>query len=757
MADRPNKPSSSAKSDREKLLERRLARSEAAREEAEALLHSKSRSLAAAQQLLQQKETHLLEQVNRQTLSLISAQKLAKVATFHGDESQRFTGSENFAEVIGSRTPITSFEQFAKMVHPLDRVDAFKVAYSAQKGELIGKQIVGDFRFLGHDDKTRWIRWAVTQNQSSKGAGYFGYGAIRDITEERQAERQEQLLLKLSERRAKQLEKISEDLRATRAEEKKKSNQLEKRVVEMEMMSADLDDARAKAVAADRSKSRFLAMMSHDIRTPLNAILATLELLSISDLDDDQSNKVELARQSSDQLLFLLADIIEIARTDGWKLELELKEFQLSKLIIQAAETWRPLAAKKSLTISTHIPEKNHDYLVSDPTRVRQLIDNFVSNAVKYTSEGKIHITAETYPDQTGHGVRISVSDSGPGISEDIQSNLFEDFDRGDVNNDLIEGTGLGLSICKRIATAMGGEIGVDSKVGQGSSFWVRLPVSIGDGSQIFNNERKVADVKEFSIDGKAPRLLVAEDVEANQIVLVSLLENLGCETVVVDDGSKVIDALDAQRFDGIFMDVWMPTNGIDTTKRIRAHPSHNSIPIYGVTAFAADEERAAILASGMNGVIAKPINLDGLTYALEQICEANETAIEDHHIVQSMPDLATPEFIDLEKFREQVSAIPPNRRESLIEAVVSDIESWTDRFCNSWVAMEEKEVSAAHHALRGICNGFGAYPLLEKLESIRQKESLGDSTALLPIENIRTETINTLRRLDQKADRRKE
>lgn len=755
MAQRSNRSSSGAKSDREKLLERRLARSEAAREEAEQLLHAKSRSLAAAQGLLQQKETQLLEQVNRQTLSLITAQTLAKVATYHGDESQRFTGSENFADVVGSKTPVTSFNQFAKMVHPLDREEAMKIALSAEKGELVDKQVVGDFRFLGHDGRTRWLRWAVTQNQSNKGVGFFGHGAIRDITEERQAERQEQLLLKLSERRARQLEKTSEDLRNARADEKKKSRQLEQRVIEMEMMSAELDDARAKAVAADRSKSRFLAMMSHDIRTPLNAILATLELLSITDLDADQAKKLELAHQSSDQLLFLLADIIEIARTDGWKLELELGEFHLPQLVEQAADTWRPLAAKKNLVISTQISPQSEDFLISDKTRVRQLIDNFVSNAIKYTSEGNINITAKTIIDPTGSAMEFTVSDTGPGIPKDIQARLFDDLDRGDVDSDLIEGTGLGLSICKRIAKAMGGEIGVESQVDIGSKFWVRLPVTVGDGSSASENRLQKPSIRQFNIDDRVPKLLVAEDVEANQIVLTSLLENLGCESVVVDDGSKVIGALESESFDGIFMDVWMPTNGMEATKQVRANKIHQEIPIFGVTAFAGDEERAAILASGMDGVIAKPINIAGLTYALDQICGSTSSTI-DEHADGTVPDLSNPEYIDVEKFREQLLAVPMERREILIGAVVSDIETWSRKFQRSWVAEDKNGVSAAHHALRGICNGFGAYSLLEKLDSIRQTETLGDGVVLLPIADIEQQTISALRRTSQVADRRR-
>lgn len=740
--------------DREALLERRLARSEAARAEAEQLLETKSRHLAETEVVLLQKEEQLLERVNRQTLSLISAQKLADVATFHGDEDKRFIGSNNFADVIGSKTPVTSFEQFAKMVHPQDHEEAMAVLSAADRWELVDKNVERDFRFCDDYGKVRWLRWSVTQSQSADGQRFFGYGAVRNITKERKAERQEHVMLKLSQRRAEQLQNLSIDLKKAREEEEQKSLLLGQRLADMEIMGVALESARAEAVAANQSKSRFLAMMSHDIRTPMNAILATLELLSISDLTPDQFKKVELARNSSDQLLFLLADIIEYARTDGWKFALKMQELELPSLIEKAVDTWQPLASKKKLDISVKYSPDCPEFILSDPTRIRQIIDNFISNSIKYTNDGQIIVEAETLSRDDRNFLKLSIIDSGPGIEPDIQNRLFEDFHRGDAAESEIEGTGLGLSICRRIVKAMDGDIGVDSEIGQGSSFWFIVPVITSDGSQLASIKMPSVAPNRIEIAGRAPKILVAEDVEANQIVIVAMLETMGCEAVVVDDGSKVLDALNQQPFDGILMDVWMPTNGTDATRQVRASKQHANIPIYGVTAFAADDERSAILASGMDGVISKPINLAGLHYAIGQICGlAGEISPSNPDNPKSVPNFGRVEFVDIEKLREQLFSVPESRRKLLIDAVCDDLRNWHKKFEQAWLEQDEAGVKSAHHALRGVCNGFGAFSLLEKIDSVHQKGKIGQEEDILPICDLLDFTVDAINRFDPGSD----
>ena len=739
------------------LLQRRLARSEAARTEAEQLLETKSRSLAIAQDLLRQKEEQLLEHLNRQALSLVSAQNLANVATFYRDEDRKFTGSDNFGDVIGTKRLVTSLEEFAGMVHSHDHAEAMEILVAASKGLLINKNVERDLRFYDDYGQLRWLRWSVTQRRSADGVRFFGYGAVRNITSERQAERQNRVQRKLSERRARQLQNLTDKLSEAREEEKAKSEQLAQRVAEMEKMGAALEEARATAVSADRSKSRFLAMMSHDIRTPMNAVLATLELLSITDLKPEQLKQVELARHSGDQLLFLLADIIEYARADGWQMNIDIRELNLPELVEKAADTWRPLARKKKLEIRTYLASDCPEHILTDPTRSRQMIDNFISNAIKYTSDGQIDLRAEIISEADNLFLKVSVSDSGDGIPQNVQKSLFEDFDRGNAHNSEIEGTGLGLSICKRIVKAMDGQIGVESEVGKGSMFWFTIPFTVSDGASLAAKDAQAVVPQKFLINGRQPKLLIAEDVEANQIVIGAMLENMGCETVIVDDGSKVMAALDREEFDGILMDVWMPMNGMEATRHVRASYKHGKIPIFGVTAFAADSERTAVLSSGMDGVISKPINLAGLHYVVGQICGRDvQPAVDQSDTEKSVPDFVEVMFLNQTKFEEQLDAVPEARRTALVEAVSNDIEKWCERFANAWKAKDQDGIQAAHHALRGICTGFGAYSLLEKIDSMRQHSQLGAEAELLSLQDVLDYTLTALRRSDQAADQRR-
>lgn len=737
------------------LIERRLARSEAARIEAEQLLETKSRSLAASNDALLQKEEKLLEQVNRNTLSLVSAQNLADVGTFHGDASQRFYGSENFADVVGSKTPITSFEQLAAMVHPLDRAEAFKILYSATQWGLVDQDVKRDVRFIDKDGQVRWLRWSVTQHQSQDNASYSGYGAVRDITRERKAERQQQLLRRLTERRYKQVKKLSDDLQKSQSEEQAKSEQLAQRLKETEVLGKALEEARATAVAANKSKSRFLAMMSHDIRTPMNAILATLEMLGISELNSVQRKQLELARTSSDQLLFLLADIIEYARTDGWRIALNPQVIAVSDIVTKIADTWQPLARKKRLKINTNIGDDCPKHMMIDATRVRQVIDNFVSNAIKYTNDGDIFISATTIVQGSDWQLKIDVRDTGDGIAPDLQSRLFEDFNRGLNANSEIEGTGLGLSICRRVIDAMGGTIGLESEIGQGSNFWFSIPVLISDGTAQAKASDTPQDMPSLSIDDRKPKLLVAEDIEANQIVISAMLDRLGCESKIVGDGLLVLKALTEEQFDGILMDVSMPNmDGMEATQTIRIGVNQPNIPIFGVTAFAANEERTTILASGMNGLVPKPINLAGLHQVIAQICSASGDLDDDNKTAEiSLLELQTTKFIDVAKLQEQLNGVPQARRSNLVDAIANDLTHWSSQFSIAWVADDTAELARAHHALQGICKGFGASALLEKIDIMRQETDIRLEKELLLVEDILQSTIKSLRQSSQSHD----
>ncbi len=723
------------------LLKRRLKRSEMAREEAESLLESKSRRLSKLDDQLRQKEEELIRKVDQTQQYLVNAQRLANVATFHIDEDVRFVGSLNFSKIVGSKSEVNNIRQLRAMVHRRDIDDIDAIIKNAMLGGLIGNALEHDVRVLDDYGRIRWLRWSAQQIVNADNGKVDCYGAVRDITVERRAERHEKTLLALSERRYKQLQKMSA--------------QLSDRVKAMEMMSNALRDAREVAIRANKSKSRFLAMMSHDIRTPMNAILATLELLSLSKLDEVQKRQLKLVQNSGDQLLFLLADIIEYARSDGWLIEIEAQPIAVDTVISNTADTWRQLAHKKDLDIQTDIKMDGGNYIKTDPTRVRQLLDNLISNAIKYTDNGIITISATIKSDKDDNILRVSVSDTGDGISESVQQMLFEDLERGEHQDDLnIQGSGLGLSICRRIVYAMNGDIGVESKLNQGSMFWFEIPVKTTNEEDYLYNQVSEKTIQTLLANGRRPKLLIAEDVAANRMVLTSMLEKLGCDYEIAIDGRQAVEITQLHKFDAILMDVSMPRmNGMEATKEIRSQGKET--PIIAVTAFAADDEKEAIMASGMDGLISKPISISSLYQSLETIfCGADNNDLHrylgngenDNHNRASVPDFDVIDYIDTEKLHHQLISVPPEMRVKLQEAIVDDLGNWFRRFQSAWQASDDQEISAANHALKGICNGFGAHKLISSIESLRAKSSIGDAKALTQVIEIYDHTASSFK-----------
>ena len=669
--------------------ERRLRRSEVAREEAESLLETKSRSLAALSEQIRRQEAELRKQVDRDTQMLVSAQDLAQVATFHIDAEGRFVGSANLAEVVGSKIPITNIQQMAAMVHPLESGETFTVLEDAIKGSLIGTSAERDVRFLDHTGATRWLRWSIGEKEEDYGFGYSAAGSVRNITEDRNAERRERTLRRLSERRFGQLQRISHEL----------------------------EEARERAVEADKTKSRFLAMMSHDIRTPMNALLATLELLSIEDLTPKQTELLNLAITSGDQLLLLLADIIEIARSEGWALRLDERDTELEPMVHSTIGSWAQLAHKKRLEITCSIDPEIPDILLLDPARIRQVLDNLISNAIKYTSAGSIDVYIRRKTEADVQSLHVSVVDTGDGVAPEMKERLFEDLERLE-NSEFrgVEGTGLGLPICKRIVTAMGGEIGVDGTPGKGSRFWFEIPLKPGSRSRLASRG-SFSKVEVTAID-RLPdlHLLVAEDVEANRFVIAALLDQLGCTYEIAVDGGEVLEMAGAKHFDAILMDVSMPgIDGLEATRRLREMSDFTDLPIFGVTAFTAPDEKETILQAGMNGILSKPIDLAGLHAILQQVTLRSPPSEAEVGSEGSPCDA-----IDYAELQARLMAVPAESRPALASAIRRDISSWYEKFVAAWTGGNDDAVSQAHHALKGLCGAFGANSLLAKLDIMR-------------------------------------
>lgn len=398
-----------------------------------------------------------------------------------------------------------------------------------------------------------------------------------------------------------------------------------------EMLSAerknkrDLEHALALAEAASRAKTAFLSSMSHDIRTPMNAIMG-MTTLADAHIDDRAYVKECLGKisVSSRHLLNLINDILEMSRIERDKVELNLKSLSLRELVEQAATMIRPQAAEKRLQFREEVVAAAQEQFYGDILRINQILINILGNALKFTpAGGSITLHIEERPAVTGRiRYRFSIQDTGIGMSDEVLSHIFEPFTRGP-NVDRIEGTGLGLSITKKLVDRMGGTISVRSREGEGSEFQVELEFERCRAAvQRAEEERMAAPPPEAPfLSGR--RFLVAEDNELNAEILTSLLEMYHASWVVRPNGAEAVQEFSGaapETYDAILMDVQMPVmNGYEAARAIRslARADARAIPIIAMTANAFAQDVQAALEAGMTAHVAKPIDMDVLKTVL--------------------------------------------------------------------------------------------------------------------------------------------
>ena len=860
------------------LTERRLERSERARASAEALLELRSRALAAANEQMLKREDDILERLEADARTLLNAQEVANVATFHAEADGTILGSRNLARTLGLKTMVSDLAQISAMLHPIESSDARH--FLAGNFHGIGRR---DIRILDQFGMTRWLRWHI--RPGSNAAGHF-HGAVQDITEQRVLERRQRVTDALRLRQLRKLERLSAQLQeATAAQQRdaeflravletvpqgvtvfdadltllvcnqrfaglynlpfecletginrkdfealtrhvartfrrvsneemleihprgmlhepgeyveelgdgrsievhivaranggiiktytditdfvaaqnelrRRGELLAERIAELEAVGTRLEESRNLAVKADRAKSRFLAMMSHDIRTPMNAILALLELLSTTELTSEQQEMLALARSSGDQMLFLLADIIEVARADGWSVDLEAQVIALPSFLTTMVDSWRPLARRKGLAVELSIDGQVPSHIRIDPKRLRQLLDNLISNAIKFTAKGKVEITAGIASGKDGPRLHLAVIDTGRGIDPRRQETLFRDMRR--VHNPVdpdVDGTGLGLSICSRIVDAMHGRIGVESYVNVGSTFWLMLPfVEAEPDEAVAAAPRPV--VAKLRLDGHPLHLLVAEDVATNQIVLGAMLDRFGCTYEVANNGLEAVNLIKhGGHFDAVLMDVSMPTmDGIEATAAIRRLDGDSAfLPIIGVTAFAAGDELAAMRAAGMNEILSKPLQLDSLRAMLNRLGELRPKVKQRSKV----PPVPVPQFdpasiVDLDQLRSHFLALPAAGRKRLEDTLIADLSHWTDALLTALAANDGTAVSRAGHTLKGICAGFGAEALWHAIAEITEADSDKKSGGAARVRGLLDATISRIRDVAAEPDRR--
>jgi PAS domain S-box-containing protein len=398
-------------------------------------------------------------------------------------------------------------------------------------------------------------------------------------------------------------------------------------VTERRLVDQALAKARDDAEAASRAKSAFLANTSHELRTPLNGLVGLTRLARQPDLDDAQRRHyLEQISDSAETLATIINDILDLSKIEAGKLHIETLAFDLQGLLQSLQRAYGTLAAARALDFAIDIAPEVPRYVLGDPVRVRQILGNYLSNALKFTAHGAVRLVVRPAAWEAGdHGVRFEVHDTGPGIDPAVQERLFHPFTQADQSTTRrYGGTGLGLSICLELVSLMNGRVGVDSRLGRGSVFWAELPLPATEAQEVQSGFGALDEGRPLA----GARVLMVEDNPVNMMIGVALLEQWGVKVAQAFNGREAVEAVAAAQarghpFDAVLMDVQMPEmSGHEATRILRETYDARTLPVIALTAAALVSERQQALDAGMNDFLTKPIDAQRLRQTLVAVLE---------------------------------------------------------------------------------------------------------------------------------------